>query len=1024
MNRLQFSLPGASNIMDPLHNMPISISIVLLLITTTTTTFSTASNITDLLSLLSFKSLLSDPAQALTSWSSSNSSLHFCHWRGVSCDISGQIQALNLRNLGLAGQLSPSLSNLSSLTDLDLSINNFHGSIPSSLGRLRNLQLLNLSGNAFSGSIPSNLSRCSALRILYLSYNKLDGQIPADLGLLSMLRSLNLGANNLDGRIPDSLSNLSSSLASFLVFENSLTGNIPESFGKFTNLRLFQIGDNRISGEIPPSILNRSSIEIFSAGQNFLKGSLPPDMFYALPNLHMLLFDDNQLSGYLPASLPNASNLVEIDLQQNAFSGKIPSNLGGLVNLFWMNLAFNFLEANEDDDWEFFTSLTNCSKLGTLALGSNRLSSNVLPKSVANLSSTLDMLSLRNNQIRGSIPDAIGNLVNLSGLGLDGNRLSGVIPETIGRLSRLNRLDLDRNSFTGGLPSSLGNLTKLVFLTMSASGIDGSIPASIVKCKDLEFLDLSQNRLAGRIPPAVLGISSLYQLDLSDNSLSGELPGEVGEMTGLYAFDVSNNYLSGTIPSNLGDCERLVYLYMERNLFEGPIPPSFIKLVALQLLDISRNNISGEIPQFLAKVSFVYLNLSYNELDGDVPNDGVFKNASAFSVIGNNKLCGGPPDLYLPACFPPFSKKSHKRLVLKIVIPVACIALVLLLSILAIAKFRSTKVPGERISVTVPNTVDWMMKISYGELLRATDGFSSSNLLGAGSFGSVYRGIFGSNESMVAIKVFDLRENGAMRSFVAECDVLRNIRHRNLLKIITICSGIKFNGDDFKALVLEFMPNGSLDDWLHSETRTLSLHQRFNVAIDVASALEYLHHHGHKQIVHCDLKPSNVLLDDEMIARLGDFGLSRFLGSDHRSNSSAGVKGSIGYIAPEYGTGNPASIKGDVFSFGVLLLEIFTGRRPTDAMFTGASGLDSFVESALAADRVFEVTDPRISFWQNSKARVEAHKCLVSVFRIGLSCLKESPSERPDMKAVFKEMAAVTDSVHLNIIEQQTPLEE
>ncbi|KAK8940060.1 Receptor-like protein kinase 5 [Platanthera guangdongensis] len=181
--------------MDPDLHMPISIAAVLIVTSAATTTFSTASNITDLLSLLSFRSLLSDPDQTLTSWSS-NSSLHFCQWHGISCHISGQIQSLHLRNFDLAGPLSPALSNLSSLTELDLSINNFHGGIPSALGRLHNLQLLNLSWNAFSRAIPANLSRCSTLRILYLNYNKLERQIPAELGSSSMLRLLNLGNNN------------------------------------------------------------------------------------------------------------------------------------------------------------------------------------------------------------------------------------------------------------------------------------------------------------------------------------------------------------------------------------------------------------------------------------------------------------------------------------------------------------------------------------------------------------------------------------------------------------------------------------------------------------------------------------------------------------------------------------------------------------------------------------------------------------------------------------------------------------
>ncbi|XP_077225778.1 putative LRR receptor-like serine/threonine-protein kinase At3g47570 [Tasmannia lanceolata] len=203
------------------------------------------------------------------------------------------------------------------------------------------------------------------------------------------------------------------------------------------------------------------------------------------------------------------------------------------------------------------------------------------------------------------------------------------------------------------------------------------------------------------------------------------------------------------------------------------------------------------------------------------------------------------------------------------------------------------------------------LKVSYAELCKATDGFSSANLIGTGSYGSVYKGILSRIENVVAVKVLNLHLRGASKSFIAECNALRNIRHRNLVKIITSCSSIDFGGNDFKALVLEFMPNGSLEKWLHSkldgqhQLGSLNFIKRLNIAIDIASALDYLHHHCHTPIAHCDLKPSNIFLDEDMNAHVGDFGLAKFYpriiqSSSKDQSSTTGLKGTIGYIAPDF----------------------------------------------------------------------------------------------------------------------------
>ncbi|KAL5799685.1 hypothetical protein ACOSQ4_032569 [Xanthoceras sorbifolium] len=299
------------------------------------------------------------------------------------------------------------------------------------------------------------------------------------------------------------------------------------------------------------------------------------------------------------------------------------------------------------------------------------------------------------------------------------------------------------------------------------------------------------------------------------------------------------------------------------------------------------------------------------------------------------------------------------------------------------------------------------------------------HLTSKGSIGSVYKGILDQNGAIVAVKVLNLQHQGASKSFMAECKALRNIRHRNIVKVITSCSSIDFQGNDFKAIVYEFMVNGSLENWLHpaleleeepKKIQSLTILQRISIAIDVASAIEYLHHHCQEPVLHCDLKPSNVLLDNDMIAHVGDFGLARFRPEVPNVNqsSSIGVKGTIGYAAPEYGLGNEISTNGDVYSFGILLLEIVTRKKPTDVMFKGDFNLHSFARMALL-DRVMDIVDPMLINEEivatNHRMRQALYdsreECLISMVRIGVACSVESPQDRMNISRVVHELQSV-----------------
>ncbi|GFY84498.1 leucine-rich repeat protein kinase family protein [Actinidia rufa] len=394
-----------------------------------------------------------------------------------------------------------------------------------------------------------------------------------------------------------------------------------------------------------------------------------------------------------------------------------------------------------------------------------------------------------------------------------------------------------------------------------------SLP-SLGNCKNLLSLSLAQNKLSGSIPPLVIGLSSLSDLYFSKNYLTGSLPLEVGLLKNLGYLNVSENKLSSEIPGTLGSCVRLETPRVEGNLFHGTIPTYSSSLSGLQILDLSRNSFSGRIPEFLEGFNFLQiLNMSNNDFEGAVRTEGVFANASAVSVMGNSKLCGDVPELQLSLCI---SKGSRNRRL----------------------SVTSKLTENDHSSVSPTKS---LFKVSYQTLLHATGEFSSENLIGVGGLGSVYKGIIQHDGTIVAIKVLNLQQCGASKSFIAECEALRNIKHRNFVKDMT----------------------------------------------------------GH----------------------VGDFGLARFLGKATptiytNQGSSIGVRVFIGYTAPDYAMGSEVSAKEDIYSYGILLLEMFMVNRPTDDMFQDSTKIHNYVKKALPY-RVGEVADPLLLRGGEEKTQVK-----------------------------------------------------
>ncbi|ESQ33683.1 hypothetical protein EUTSA_v10007149mg [Eutrema salsugineum] len=494
-------------------------------------------------------------------------------------------------------------------------------------------------------------------------------------------------------------------------------------------------------------------------------------------------------------------------------------------------------------------------------------------------------------------------------------------------------------------------------------------------------------------------------LNLTYHKINGLLPPELGNLDHLRLLMLHNNGLYGPIPTTLRNCTALEGIYLQSNYLSGPIPAEMGDLPSLQKLDVSSNSLSGSIPASLAQLKKLSdFNVSNNFLVGEIPSDGVLSGFSKNSFIGNRKLCGkqiavvceddsGNPSSNSQSAGQN-QKKNSGKLLISASATVGALLLVALMCFWGCFLYKKFgKAESKSLAVDVGGGASIVMfhgdlPYSSKDIIKKLEMLNEEHIIGCGGFGTVYKLAMDDGNVFALKRIVKLNE-GFDRFFERELEILGSIKHRYLVNLRGYC-----NSPTSKLLLYDYLPGGSLDEALHERGEQLDWDSRVNIIIGAAKGLSYLHHDCSPRIIHRDIKSSNILLDGNLEARVSDFGLAKLL-EDEESHITTIVAGTFGYLAPEYMQSGRATEKTDVYSFGVLVLEIMSGKRPTDASFI-EKGLNvvGWLKFLISENRPREIVEPNCEGMQ-----IESLDALLS---IATQCVSSIPEERPTMHRVVQ----------------------
>nr|XP_043631812.1 probably inactive leucine-rich repeat receptor-like protein kinase At3g28040 isoform X2 [Erigeron canadensis] len=942
----------------------------------------------DVLGLIVFKSSINDPSSHLSSWNQDNETP--CSWKFITCNpVTGRVTGLSLDGLNLSGKIGRGLEKLQNLKVLSLANNNFTGSIDPQLSLLANLENLNLSRNSFLDRIPSSLMNSSTIKFLDLSQNLLSGPVPDDLFLNCVsLRSLSLSGNNLEGPLPSSLS-------------------------KCTTLNHLDLSNNRFSGnpDFLSGIWSLTRIRVLDLSHNSFSGSIPTGVV-ALHDLKELSLQGNQFSGALPSDIGLCPHLKKLDLSNNLFTESIPQSFHALSSLNYLNLANNALTG------EFPQWIGSLGALEYLDFSENGLTG-ILPESMGKLPS-LSYLSLSDNSLSGSIPLSLSYSSKLSTISLKRNRFNGSIPAGLFELG-FDQIDLSRNELTGSVPPGSSKLYEtLQVLDLSGNQLTGDIPAEIGLNSKLRYLNLSWNNFETSMPPELGYFQNLTVLDLRNAAFHGSIPSDICDSGTLGILQLDGNSFTGSIPEEIGNCSLLYLLSMSHNSLNGSIPRSMSQLKKLKILKLEYNQLAGEIPQELGELeNLLAVNISYNRLQGRLPSGGIFQSLEASSMEGNLGICSpllkGPCKMNVPKplVLDPFAfgnqNGQHEGGARAVVISIG----VLVISLLNISARRRLAFVNDALESCSSSSRSGaslsMGKLVWFDSKTNPDNYcianpevfiKTANEIGSGVFGTVYKTPIG-EDGGDALAIKNLVVSNMIQypeDFDREVRVLGKIRHPNLVSL----KGYYWT-PKVQLLVTDYVPNGSLQAKLHERLPSsppLSWLSRFKILLGTAKGLAHLHHSFRPPVIHYNIKPSNILLDDNLNPKISDFGLTRILSRLDKHVMSNRFQSALGYVAPELACQSlRVNEKCDVYGFGVLILEIVTGRRPIEYGEDNVLILNEHVKILLEEGNVLECVDESMGEY--------AEEEVLPVLKLALVCTSQIPSSRPTMAEVVQILQVI-----------------
>lgn len=808
-----------------------------------------------------------------------------------------------------------------------------------------------------------------------------------------------------------------------------MTGSLPQSIGSLKSLSILILVGCGFSGLIPNTIGSLSQLEFLSLNLNYFIGPIPPSIGN-LSKLQWLDLADNRLSGPLPishGSTPGLDMLVHtkhFHLGRNQFSGEIPDQL-------------------------FSSNMT----LKHLLLEQNQLTGKIPP--TLGLVQTLEVVRLDRNSLDGSIPSTLKSLTRMSELFLSNNKFTGPLPNLAG-MNSLYYLDMSNNTFTSAdFPQWFSTLQSLTTLVMENTQLQGEIPPTLFSLFQLQTVLLRGNKINGTLNIASNYSSQLKLIDLQNNSIDAYTVGRgypfqiilrnnpicFEEGSGDYCGISQMNFGYSTPQENclktqcssdqiLSPTCKCAYPYTGDLIFRAP---SFSDLTNTSIYESLQKSMLSAFSRYQELVDSV--SLSNPEKNSEyylVLHLQVFPfgqdhfNRTGIATIGfalSNQTFKPPPN------FGPFffngesykyfeggSRGTDKSIAKEIIIGAAAGgAILLILSVIIGVLVWQKKRAQEAVRKSDPFATWDSVKDSGGvpqlkgvkcftfeELKKYTNNFSESNYIGSGGYGKVYKGTLPDGQ-LVAIKRAEQASKQGALEFKTEIEILSRFHHKNVVSLVGFC----FRQGE-QMLVYEYIPNRSLKESLSGKSGIkLDWKRRLRIALGAARGLQYLHDHVDPPIIHRDIKSNNILLDERLNAKVADFGLSKTMCEPDKGYVSTQVKGTMGYMDPEYYTTQQLTEKSDVYSFGVLLLEIITARSPIVRGKYIVKELKQAIDKSKDMYNIDEFVDPII---RPNLTPISFRKFVDLAF----TCLEEAGANRPTMGEVVKEIEKIMEIDGMN----------